>query len=181
MNLLNGYLIKKQLLILKKGDDNDCFMYAITVALNHKKIGRQRKDWETFERGNDDITLNILSLLLGKKTTELQYKSKYNPTRRNQVLLLMITNNINWHYLALKSISMNYGFMKPTQSISRLFSQITSTNTTSDYYCLNCFHSYRTESMLKEHKLVCENHDYCILIMPKGRGCNLKYAHGKNH
>ena len=180
-------------------------MYAITVALNHKKIGRhperiskikpyiskynwnrinfpsQRKDWETFERGNDDITLNILSLLLGKKTTELQYKSKYNPTRRNQVLLLMITNNINWHYLALKSISMNYGFMKPTQSIFRLFSQITSTNTTSDYYCLNCFRSYRTESMLKEHKLVCENHDYCILIMPKGRGCNLRYAHGKNH
>ena len=185
-----------------KGDDNDCFMYAITVALNHQEIGRhperiskikpyiskynwnrinfpsQRKDWKTFERDNDGIALNILSVPHGKKTIELQYKSKYNRTRRNQVVLLMITNNINWHYLALKSISMNYGFMKPTQSISRLFNQITSTNTTSDYYCLNCFHSYRTESMLKEHELVCENHDYCNLIMPKGRGCMLKYTHG---
>ena len=181
-----------------KGDDNDCFMYATTVALNHQEIGRHperiskikpciRKynysfinfpSSKTFERDNDDIALNVFSVPHGKKIIELQYKSKYNRTRRNQVVLLMITNNINWHYLALKSISMNYGFMKPTQSISRLFNQITRTNTTSDYYCLNCFHSYRTESMLKEHELVCENHDYCNLIMPKGRGCMLKYTHG---
>ena len=62
----------------------------------------------------------------------------------------MITDNIKWHYLALTSISTNNGFVKPTQAISRLFHKITSTNTADDYYCLNCFKSYRTESKLKQ-------------------------------
>ena len=67
-------------------------MYAITVALNHQEIGdhpertskkllnhtskynwkninfpSQIKDWETFEKNNDDIAFNILSLPYGKK------------------------------------------------------------------------------------------------------------------
>ena len=92
-------------------------MYAITVALNHQEIGdhpertskkllnhtskynwkninlpSQIKDWETFEKNNDHIAFNILSLPYGKKTIELQYKSKHNYTRRNQVVLLMITD-----------------------------------------------------------------------------------------
>ena len=146
-------------------------MYAITVALNHQEIGdhpgrisirlseqtlkynwnninfpSQRKDWERFERNNEDIALNIVSVPYDKKTIELQYKSKHNHPRRNQVVLLMITDNTKWHYLALKSILTNDNQMKPTQSISRLFNKITSTNTTNDYCCLNCFHSYRTIS-----------------------------------
>ena len=47
----------------------------------------------------------------------------------------MITDNTKWHYLSLKSVLTNDGFMKPTQSVSRLFNKITSTNTTNDYYC----------------------------------------------
>ena len=31
------------------------------------------------------------------------YKSKYNLTRENQVILLMITDGEKWHYLAVKS------------------------------------------------------------------------------
>ena len=31
------------------------------------------------------------------------YKSKRNHTRKNQVVLLMITNGEKWHYMALKS------------------------------------------------------------------------------
>ena len=66
-------------------------MYAITIALNHTEIGKhseriskiipyipnyncehinfpaQRKDWENFEKDNDDIALNILSVLHNKK------------------------------------------------------------------------------------------------------------------
>ena len=47
--------------------------------------------------------------------------------------------------------------MKATESISRLFNKITSTNTTNDYYCFNCFKSYRTENKLKEDEIMCEN------------------------
>ena len=50
----------------------------------------------------------------------------------------MITDGEKWHYLALKSILTNDGYMRPTQTISRLFNKITS-NHNGDYYCLNCF------------------------------------------
>ena len=73
---------------------------------------------------------------------------------------------LKWHYLALKSIHANDNNMKPTQSISRLFNKITSTNTTNDYYCLNCFKSYTTENKLEELELICDNNEYCEIIMP---------------
>ena len=201
----NKWLTKKKATINpknNKGEDVYCFMYALTVALNDNETGchperinkiipyiskynwnrinfpSQRKDWELFERDNEDIALNILSIPHNKKTIELQYKSKYNRTRKNQVVLLMITDGEKWHYLALKSIPTNDGYMKPTQSISRLFNKITSTNTTNDYYCLNCFHSYSTMDKLKKHELVCDNHDYCKILIPDDKNKVLKYASG---
>ena len=56
------------------------------------------------------------------------YKSKNNLTRKNQVILLMITDGDKWHYLAVKSLS-------------ALFRGIASNNN-GDFYCLNCFQSY---------------------------------------
>ena len=178
-------------------------MYAVTVALSHNEIGdhperinkilpyipkyiwnsinfpSQRKDWERFEQDNSDIALNILSVPHNKKTIELQYKSKYNRTRLNQVVLLMITYDyVKWHYLALKSILTTDGYMRPTQSISRLFNKITSSNTAHDYYCLNCFQSYSTDNKLKKYELVCENHDYCEVVMPDDKNRIIKYASG---
>ena len=50
----------------------------------------------------------------------------------------MITNSGNWHYLVVKNLS-------------RLLRGISS-NHDGDYYCLNCFHSYRTENKLNAHK-----------------------------
>ena len=186
-----------------KGEDNYCFMYALTVALNHNEIGdhperinkiipyiikcnwnrinfpSQRKDWERFEQDNTDIALNILSVSHNKKAIELQYKPKYNRTRLNQVVLLMIIDGVKWHYLALKGIITSDGHMRPTQSISRLFNRITSSNTTNDYcYCLNCFHQYSTENKLQEHELVCEDHDYCDAVMPGDKNKILKYTTG---
>ena len=49
----------------------------------------------------------------------------------------MISNGENWHYLTAKSLS-------------RLLRGISS-NHNSDYYCLNCFHPYRTENKLNLH------------------------------
>ena len=75
------------------------------------------------------------------------YKSKYNLESENQVILLMITDGKKWNYLAVKKLS-------------ALLRGITSKHE-GDFYCLNCFHSFRTENKLKKHKNVCENHDYC--------------------
>ena len=80
------------------------------------------------------------------------YKSKYNLTRENQVILLMITDGEKWHYLAVKKLS-------------ALLRAITS-NHNRDFYCLNCFCAYTTENKLESHKKLCENHDYCCIEMP---------------
>ena len=52
------------------------------------------------------------------------------------------------------------------KKLSALFRGITSKHEGNFYY-LNCFHSFRTENKLREHKNICENHDYCYVEMPK--------------
>ena len=44
------------------------------------------------------------------------YKSKHNHIRKNQVVLLMITDGKKWHYTALKSEQAEDGFIRPTKS-----------------------------------------------------------------
>ena len=65
----------------------------------------------------------------------------------------MITDGTgNWHYLAIKSIP-------------ALLRGVTSTHN-GDFYCLNCFHSYRTSNKLQEHEKLCQTHDFCNLKLP---------------
>ena len=180
------WLKNKKSTINPKNNDYKCFQYAITLALNYDKIDRNpqriskikpfienynwknidfpstRKDWNKFELNNNNIALNILYVPFNTKKIEIAYKSKHNLTRDNQIILLMISNGENWHYLTVKSLS---GF----------FTGVTS-NHKEDYYCLNCFHSYRTKNKLDAHKKVCENHEYChIKIIIK-----LNTTKGKN-
>ena len=102
------------------------------------------------------------------KTKEIRhaYKSKNNLNQENQVIILVITDGKKWHYLVVKTLS-------------ALFKGITS-NQKGDFYCLSCFHSFRTENKLKKHKNVCENHDYCYVEIPKEDNKILKYKHGRN-
>ena len=37
----------------------------------------------------------------------------------------------------------------------------------SDFYCLNCFHSFRTVNKQKLQENVSKNHDYCNVKMPE--------------
>ena len=67
------------------------------------------------------------------KQIRLAYISKYNNNRDDQVILLMITDNKKWHYLAVKNI---YGLLRGITS-----------NHEGDFYCLNCFHSYTSMNM----------------------------------
>ena len=48
-------------------------------------------------------------------------------------------------------------------------------------YCLNCFHSYRTENKLKKHEIVCNNQDYCYVEMPIEDNKILKYNPGEKY
>ena len=120
---------------------------------------------EKFESNNKSISLNILYVSHNIKKIYCAYKSKYNLTHKNQVILLMITDGEEWHYLAVKNLS-------------ALLNGITS-NHNGNFYCLNCFRAYTTENSLNEYRNVCENHDYCYVEMPKEGNKILKYNHGE--
>ena len=183
------WLKNKKSTINPKNNDYKCFQYATTLALNYDKIDRTpqriskikpfienynwkdidfpstRKDWNKFELNNNNIALNILYVPFNTKKIEITYKSKYNLTREEQIILLMKSNGEKWHYLVVKSLS-------------GLFTGVTS-NHKEDFYCLNCFHSYRTKNKLDGHKNVCENHEYCHIEMPNKDNNKIKYNQGK--
>ena len=119
----------------------------------------------SLKKNNKTVALNILYASYNTEEIRHAYKSKYNWNHESQVILLIIIDGKKWHYLTVKKLS-------------ALFSKITS-NHDGDFYCLNCFHSFRTENKLK-HKNVCKNHDCCCVEMHKEDNKILKYSHGEN-
>ena len=77
----------------------------------------------------------------------------------------MIIDGRKRHYTALKSDQTEYGFIRPTKSLSGLLRGITSNNE-GDFYCWNYLHSIRTYNFLKNHEKLCENNDFCCVEMP---------------
>ena len=170
-------------------NEDNCFQNALNDALDYQRIKKDlqkisklkpyinqynwkgikfpsdKEDWKKFEQNNKEIALNILFVPHNKKEIRPAYISKYNHKRKNQVILLMITDDgEKWHYLAVRSLS-------------ALLRGISSSNN-GDFYCLNCFHSYRTLNKLKKHERVCNNHDYCHVDMPEEGKNILKYSPG---
>ena len=50
-------------------------------------------EYKKFEKNDGDVGLNILYAPLNEKEISLVYKSKYNRKRKNQVVLLMVTDD----------------------------------------------------------------------------------------
>ena len=158
------WLKDKKSTVNPKNTDDKCFQYAVTLALhldnidNHpERISKIKpfinqynwkyidfpptnKDWRKLEL-NNNIALNILYIPHNTKTIQLAYRSKKNLTCNKQIVLLMITDGEKWHYLVVKNLS---GLLKGIRSTHE-----------KDFYCLNCFHSYRTKNKLESHKKIC--------------------------
>ena len=80
-------------------------------------------------------------------------KEKIYPSYEKKDILLTISNGEKqWNYLAVKKLS-------------ALLRGITSKQH-GDFYCLNYFHSFKTENKLQSHKRVCEIKYFCNIIMP---------------
>ena len=77
----------------------------------------------------------------------------------------MISNGEKWHYPAVKRLS---GLLRGITSINN-----------GDFYCLNCFHAFRTKNKPEQHKKICENHDYCHVEMPTKDNNIIKYNQGE--
>ena len=71
----------------------------------------------------------------------------------------MITETRKWHFLVVKNIStLLHGLMSKHNY---------------DRYCVNCLHTFRTESKTKSHE-VCKNHHNCHVKMSEARTKILK-------
>ena len=104
-----------------ENDDDRCFQYSIINALNYDDIGKNHErvnnmkkyvdqydwtginfpsgvdDFRKFELNNKSVALNVLYVPYGEKTIRHMYKSKYNIKRKNQVILLRITDGEKCH------------------------------------------------------------------------------------
>ena len=185
------WLINKKSTLDPHNKDNWCFLFGIVLALNYQRISNNpqrvsnlmpfipnynwvniefpagHKEYTIFERDNCDIALNIL--YVPHKTQEIRpaYISKHKKTCNIHANLLMITDGYgNWHYLAIKSIPV-------------LLRGLTSTHN-GDYYCLNCFHSYRTQARLEKHERLCCNNDHSAIIMPNEKNKYISTTSVKN-
>ena len=79
------------------------------------------------------------------------YISKHNSNRETLLIFLMIPNGEGWHYLAVKRLS-------------ALLREVTSKHHHLNY--LNCLHSFATENKRESHKKLCEDKDFCYVIIP---------------
>ena len=183
------WIKNKKATIYPKNNDDKCFQNALTVPLYYEQVKdnperilkikpfidqynwkeidfpSHSKDWKKFESNNKSIALNILYVPHNTEKIGHPYKPKYNLTRENQVILLMVTDGKKWHYLAVKSLS-------------ALFRGIISKHD-GDFYCSNSFHAYTTKNRLEKHKNVCENYDYCCVEMSNEDNKILKYNYGE--
>ena len=105
------WLRNKKATINPKNNDDNCFQYVVTVALNHQSINNNPEritkikpfigqynwkdiefpshmnDWKKFS-SNNKSAFNILYMPHNTKEIRLACKSKHNSNRKDQVILL---------------------------------------------------------------------------------------------
>ena len=97
----------------------------------------QEQDYKTFEMNNKSIALNVLQEV-NKKISHV-YKSKFNRTRKNKAILLIISDNEKQHDAAVKNIN----------------SLLKDKSKCSEHFCVNCFKKFRAKSKLEKHQEDC--------------------------
>ena len=90
------------------------------------KIPSEKDDWKKIEQTNIRIALNIKYAEEEKVYTA--YVSKDNSNCEKQIILLMIPNGKEWHYLATEKL---FAFLRGRTSKHQ-----------ADFFCLNYLHSF---------------------------------------
>ena len=122
--------------------------------------------------------MNILYVPLNEVDICPEYISKRNFDKKHQVVLLKIGDDTGkWHFLALPSNLDDDGFRRLKKSISRLLEDISS-KSHDDFYCFGCFHSFRSESALKNHVDLCKNNKFAKIELPNSENNFKKYKPG---
>ena len=82
---------------------------------------------------NKSIALNILQR--NEQNLSHRYKSDFNRTRENKVILLILNDNTKQHYVAAKNLN----------------SLLKDNNRCTEHFCVNCFKKFRTKPKLEKH------------------------------
>ena len=193
---LPEYLAKKQALINLKNDDQQCFKWAVTRAMNLTKSHPERIDkklkakadtlnWDNitfptpiseidkFEKNNPTISVNVAGFAEKGSCRDAKYENTVYPLRKSphigrkhHVDLLLFSGD--------NIKSKHYCVIK---SMSRLLQGQKTKKHATHFYCRNCYTPFISEERLAEHDFICRNNDTVKIEMPKG----LSTQYFKNH
>ena len=176
-------LKNKKAIINIQNEDNECFKWCVTRALNMKNNHPERIDkeliekskelnWdgmefpvkidqiEKFEKNNADISVFVCGLDENEEPYPL--KKIKNFGRKHHIDLLIITNETTSHYCLI-------------HNFSRLFSTKTSKGKRKQHYCRNCLQGYDKEEKLQQHQPYCyENAPVKSYFLKKEQPFSLK-------
>ena len=180
---LSNPLKEKKAIINMQSNDNECFKWCVTRALNMKKNYPERIDkeliekskefhWEgiefpvkldqieKFEKNNADISVSVFGFE-DKKFHPLK-KLKYFD-RKYHIDLLLISNETTNHYCLINNFS-------------RLIASSTSKNEHKKYFCRNCLQGYYSKEALAKHWNYCKEHSFARVELPK-EGSSVRFNH----
>ncbi|XP_022809457.1 uncharacterized protein LOC111346436 [Stylophora pistillata] len=162
---LDPCLAKKKAIVNMKNEDNECFKWCVTRALNPVKKDQERitkilkeqakklkwdgikfpmevKDIHRFETLNPGIAVNVFS-----------YEGELQPLRVSKIEkinthidLLLISEGEKKHYCLIKSLS-------------RLISSQLSKNEHKKFICRRCLNYFGSQKLLNTHDELCRDHD----------------------
>ena len=185
---LPDWIAKKKAVINPKNDnDEECFKYAITVALHYEDIPNhpervcnikpytEKYNWDglefplsinkidKFEKNNTDISVNVLCEEEDKEKIYICRRSKFND-RSKVVNLLMIVDDNKRHYTAIRSLS-------------RLLGSLNSKDGHKRHFCVNCLNSFNSVETRDKHYEYCVDREAVRIEVPK-QGSKIRFTDG---
>ena len=171
---LDKKLANKKAIINIQNEDNECFKWCITRALNPKENHPERVDKDLreqskklnwykidfpvsldqimrFEKNNLDISVNVFGYSKNEKVYQLHVSSACLEKRKHVINLLLISNEEKKHYCLIKDLR------------SLLSSQTSKHHT---HYCMNCLLGFDSEESLSKHQLYCFTHKLVRIELP---------------
>ena len=183
-------LKNKKALINIKNQDQECFKWAVTRALNPvdnhperviKTLIQQsgQYNWdgisfptptgeiERFEK-NNSMFINVIANNGDGRVYPLQGSKVGSSNFETKVTLMLITDDDrNSHYMVVKDLS------------KLLYKQATDKHT-KRHYCFNCFNGFTSERRLLEHMLYCDDKDCVKTTLPTLGTNTLRFKNFKN-
>jgi hypothetical protein len=175
-------LAAKKAIINMKNEDNECFKWCVTRALNPVerdseritkilRLQAEKLDWRgiefpvtlkeinKFERNNTDVSVNVF----GYEKKNLSITTSKQEKRKHEVDLLFISNDATNHYCLINNFS-------------RLLSSQVSNKEHKRLFCRRCLSSFDNENSLTSHNKYCSQNEAVRVELPKP-GTMLSFKH----